>query len=160
VLGFAEGMGDRERGFLVGLVIWNDALTDGLGRSGARYGLFFEPLSEGRVCGQWRIDVDDAVICAVGSAEDAVRRAEGLEAIRCIIRGLSPELDDDQLQYAEIIAREMMEAAEQALTIAPPSDQVNLLQSSRSLRSISQAIRSECARREREDGPPVLPLPN
>jgi hypothetical protein len=110
--------------------------------------------------GQWRIEVDDAVLCAVDTAENAVRRAEGLEAIRCILRGLSPELNDDQLQYAEVIAREMMEAAERALTSAPSGDQVHLMQSSRSLRSVSQAIRSECARREREDGPPVLPLPN
>ena len=142
----------------MGLVTWNDALTEGQGRSGARYGLFFEPPSGGRVCGRWRIDVDDAVICAVDTAEDAVRRAEGLEAIRCIIRGLSPELDDDQLQYAEMIAREMMEAAEQALTMAPARDRAHLVHSSRSLRSISEATRMERARREREDGPSVLPL--
>jgi hypothetical protein len=88
------------------------------------------------------------------------RRVEGLEAIRSIIRGLSPELNDDQLQYAEVIAREMMEAAEQALTTAPSRAQAHLMQSSRSLRSISEAIRSECTRRGREDGRAILPLPN
>jgi hypothetical protein len=104
--------------------------------------------------------VDDAELCAVDTAEDAARRAEGLEAIRCIIRGSSAELNEDELQYAEIIAREMMEAADQALATAPSGDRTHLMQSSRSLRSVSEAIRRECTRREREDGTPVLPLPN
>jgi hypothetical protein len=82
--------------------------------------------------GPWRIEVDCAELCAVATAEDAVRRAEGLEAVRCIIRGLGPDLNE--LQSAEVIAREMMEAAEQALTTAPSSDQAHLMQSSRSLR--------------------------
>jgi hypothetical protein len=144
----------------VGLVRWNDGLTEGRGRSGGRYGLCFERASTDGGRGQWRIVVDDAELCAVDTAENAVRRAEGLEAIRCIIRGLSPELDDDQLQHAEIIAREMMDAAQQALTTAPARDQAPLAQSSRALHSISEAIRLECARREREDGPSVPPLPN
>jgi hypothetical protein len=144
----------------VGLVSWNDALTDGHGLSGTRYGLSFQPPDHSTVRGHWRIDVDGAAICTVDSAESAVRRAEGLEAVRCIIRGLGAELNDDQLQYAEVIAREMMEAAEQALTTAPSGDQAHLMKSSRSLRSISEAIRSECARREQEDGPPILPLAN
>jgi hypothetical protein len=142
----------------VGLVTWNDGLTKGLGLSGTRYGLSFERPSDGGGRGQWRIDVDDAELCAVDTAEGAVRRAEGLEAIRCIIRGLSAELNEDQLQYAEIIAREMMEAADQALATASSGDRTHLMQSSRSLRSVSEAIWRECARREREDGPFVLPL--
>jgi hypothetical protein len=143
----------------VGLVTWNDRLTEGLGRSGSRYGLSFERRSDGGR-GRWRIDVDDAEVCAVDTAEDATRRAEGLEAIRCIIRGLSAELSEDQLQDAGIIAREMMEAADQALTTAPSGDRTELTQSARSLRLVSEAIRKECVRREREDGPPVLPLPH
>jgi hypothetical protein len=141
-------------------VTWNDRLTEGLGRSGSRYELSFERPSDGGGRGQWRIDVDDAELCAVDTAEDATRRAEGLEAIRCIICGLSAELSEDQLQYAEIIAREMMEAAEQALTTAPSGDRPQLMQSSRSLRSVSEAIRKECVRREREDGSSILPLPH
>jgi hypothetical protein len=144
----------------VGLVTWNDELTEGLGRSGCRYRLSFERPSQGGGRGRWRIAVDDAELCAVDTAEDAVRRAEGLEAIRCIIRGLSAELNEDQLQYAEIIAREMMVAADQALATAPSGDRTHIIQSSRSLRSVSEAIRRECTRREREDGAPVLPLPN
>ena len=144
----------------MGLVSWNDGLTQGLGRSGGRYGLSFERPADGAGRIQWRIIVDDAELCAVDTAEDAVRRAEGLEAIRCIIRGMSAELSDDQLRTAEIIAGEMMEAAEQALTTAPARDRAHLVHSSHSLRSISEAIRMECARREREEEPSVLPLPN
>ena len=108
--------------------------------------------------GSWRIDVDGAEICAVESAESAVRRAEGLEAIRCIIRGRSAELSEDQLQYAEAIAREMTEAADRAATDAPAAARPQLLQSMRSLRSVADAIRTECARREREKDPSALPL--
>ncbi|HUL06238.1 MAG TPA: hypothetical protein VLV76_07890 [Candidatus Acidoferrum sp.] len=104
----------------MGLVIWNDALSDGRGRSGARYALCFQPAGGGtRRGGRWRIDVDGAEICTVESAENAVRRAEGLEAIRCVIRGLGTELSEDQLQHAEVIVREMTEAADRAAADAP-----------------------------------------
>ena len=143
----------------MGLVIWNDALSDGRGRSGARYALCFQPAGAGaRRGGRWRIDVDGAEICTVESAENAVRRAEGLEAIRCVIRGLGTELSEDQLQHAEVIVREMTEAADRAAADAPAGARTQLLQSLHSLRSVSAAIRRECAGRAREEDPPVLPL--
>jgi len=140
----------------VALVTWNDALTDGRGHTGTRYGLCFEPPGDSATSGHWRINVDGIEICTVDSAEGALRRAEGLEAIRCIIRGLTPELTQDQLEYAEVIAREMMDAADQALSAAPISDRAQLLQSTFSLQSILDAMRKECARREREDGLPLV----
>jgi hypothetical protein len=140
------------------LVSWNDALSEGQGRSGTRYALCFQPAGDEAGGGRWRIDVDGAEICTVESAESAVRRAEGLEAIRCVIRGRSAELSEDQVQYAEVIAREMTEAADRATTDAPAAARPQLLQSLRSLRSVSGAIRRECARRAREEEEPVLPL--
>src|SRR5262249_5616739 len=129
------------------------------GRSGARYALCFQPAGDGiRAGGRWRIDVDGAEICAVESAENAVRRAEGLEAIRCVIRGLGTELSEDQLQPAEGIVREMTEAADGGTAAAPAGARTQLLRSVRSLRSVSDAIRRECARRAREEDRPVLPL--
>ena len=53
----------------MGLVSWNDGLTQGLGRSGGRYRLSFERPSDGVGRGQWRIVVDDAELCAVDTAE-------------------------------------------------------------------------------------------
>ena len=141
----------------MGLVIWNDALTEGVGRSGTRYGLFHERLANetGRP-GHWRIEADVATICAVDTVEEAVRRAEGLEGVRCIVRGLARELSEDQLRDAEVTAREMMEAADRALTSAPGAE-AQLMRSSRSLRSISEAIRQECTRRQQEESfPPLL----
>jgi hypothetical protein len=143
------------RGHTVGLVTWNEKLTEGQGRSGSRYGLCFERPSDDGGHGRWRIDVDDAVLCAVDSAESAVRRAEGLEAVRCIIRGLSADLTDEQLDHAQVIAREMMEAADQALATAPSANRAQLLHSACSLRFVTDAIRKECSRRERQDGPPA-----
>src|SRR5262249_17151463 len=68
-----DGLENAERpGVIVGLVTWNDALSDGRGRSGARYALCFQPAGDGiRAGGRWRIDVDGAEICAVESAENA-----------------------------------------------------------------------------------------
>ena len=142
----------------MGLVTWNDALSDGRGQSGARYALCFQPAGDGARGGRWRIDVDGAEICTVESAENAVRRAEGLEAVRCVIRGRGAELSEDQLQHADVIAREMTEAADRAAADATAGARTQLLQSVRSLRSVSDAIRRECARRAREEDPPVLPL--
>jgi hypothetical protein len=154
---YADAAGSRQ-GACSGARDLNDGLTEGLGRSGSRYRLSFARPLQGGGRGQWRIDVDDAELCAVDTAEDAVRRAEGLEAIRCIIRGSSAELNDDQLQYAEIIAREMMEAADQALATAPSGDRLTCAGSRRcdQYRKRYGGI----TRREREDGAPVLPLPN
>jgi hypothetical protein len=93
--------------------------TDGrAGRSGSRYGLGFERPSDDGGHGRWRIDVDDAVLCAVDSAESAVRRAEGLATARS-------------------------------------ANRAQLLHSARSLRFVTDAIRKQCSRREREDGPPA-----
>jgi hypothetical protein len=130
-------------------------LTEGRGRSGSRFGLCFEPPSDDGGHGRWRINVDDAVLCAVDSAESAVWRAEGLEAVRCIIRGLSADLTDEQLHHAQAIAREMMEAADQALATAPSANRAQLLHSARSLRFVTDVIRKQCSRRKREDGPPA-----
>ena len=149
-----------QRGRPVGLVTWNDGLTEGLGRSGSRYRLVFRASFGGRRARSVADRRRRRRALRRRHGGGRVRRAEGLEAIRCIIRGSSAELNEDQLQYAEIIAREMMEAADQALATAPSGDRTHLMQSSRSLRSVSEAIRRECTRREREDGPPVLPLPH
>lgn len=139
----------------MGLVTWNEKLTEGRGRSGSRYALWFERPSDDGGHGRWRIDVDDAVLCAVESAASAVWRAEGLEAVRCIIRGLGADLTDEQLDHAQAIAREMMEAADHALATAPSANRAQLLHSARSLRFVTDAIRKQCSRREREDGPPA-----
>lgn len=72
--------------------------------------------------GHWRIEADVATICAVETVAEAVRRAEGLEGVRCVVRGLARDLSGDQLRDAEVTAREMMEAADNALTTAPGAE--------------------------------------
>jgi hypothetical protein len=59
------------------------------------------------------------------------------------------------LDHAQVIAREMMEAADQALATAPSANRAQLLHSACSLRFVTDAIRKECSRRERQDGPPA-----
>jgi hypothetical protein len=144
----------------MGLVVWNDALTVGTGRSGTRYRLTYERAADGTGRGVWRIDADDAVICALESAEQAVLHAEALEALRCMAHGLNAQLSDEQLQSAGVVAGEMLRAANTALRAASGAAQSELLRSARSLGFLGDAIRRERARRQQEDDRSPLPLPN
>jgi hypothetical protein len=142
------------------LVAWNDEVTNGLGRSGTRYRLSYERPAGTTARGLWRIDADDAVICALESVEQAVLHVEALEALRCMAHGLNAQLSDDQLQSAGVVAGEMLRAANTALRAASGAAQSELLRSARSLDFLEDAIREERARRQQEgDGSP-LPLPN
>lgn len=142
------------------LVAWNDELSDGLGRSGTRYRLSYEPPAGEAAGGLWRLDADDAGICALQSAEQAVLHAEALEALRCMARGLNAQLSDEQLQSAGVVAGEMLRAANAALKAAGGGAQSEILRSARSLDFLEDAIREERARRQQEDDRPSLPLPN
>lgn len=51
------------------LINWNNALSDGVGRSGTRYRLLYDRLAAGNAGGLWLIDVDDVTICSVKSAQ-------------------------------------------------------------------------------------------
>jgi hypothetical protein len=142
------------------LVNWNDALSEGTGRSGTRYRLTYERPTGETVRRPWRIDADGAVICAAETAEQAVLQVEALEALRCMARGLNSQLTDAQLQSAGVVAGEMIEAAEAALRSREESAQGELSQSAGSLYLLSDAIRKERLRRQREDDIASLPLPN
>ena len=142
------------------LVAWNDELTDGLGRSGTRYRMSYEQPTGETAGGRWRIDADDAVICALESAEQAVLHAEALEALRCMARGLNAQLNDEQLRSAGVVAGEMLRAANTALRAASGAAQSELLRNARSLDFLEGAIREERVRRQQEDDRSSLPLPN
>lgn len=142
------------------LVIWNDELTSGTGRSGTRYRLSYERPAAGSARGSWQIHADDAAICALESAEQAVFHAEALEALRCMARGLDGQLSDDQLQSADAVAAEMLRAANTALETAGGTAQGEILRSARSLDVLGDAIRRERARRQREGDLSSLPRPN
>ena len=142
------------------LVVWNDALTGGTGRSGTRYRLICERAADGTGRGLWRIDADDAAICALESVEQAVLHAEALEALRCMARGLNAHLSDEQLQSAGVVAGEMLRATNTALKAASGTAQSELMRSARSLGFLGDAIRDERARRQQEGDRSPRPLPN
>jgi hypothetical protein len=150
-----EGMAKQMK-----LVAWNGELTDGLGRSGTRYRLSYEHAAGTTARGLWRIDADDAVICALESIDQAVLHAEALEALRCMARGLNAQLSDEQLQSADVVAGEMLRAAKAALRAASGAAQSELLRSARSLDFLGDAISEERARRQQEGDRSPLPLPN
>jgi hypothetical protein len=142
------------------LINWNDALSDGVGPSGTRYRLSYDRLAAGNAGGLWRIDVDDVTICAVKSALDAFARSEGLEALRCILQGQGQQISDEHHRAAGIIANEMLETASEALGRSAQFDEHgDLSRNVEALQALSNAIRLESGRRQREseiDAPPPL----
>lgn len=142
------------------LIDWNDALSDGMGRSGTRYKLLFSRLAGDSAGGHWLITVDDLIVCSVKSAQDAFARSEGLEALRCILQGQSQQISDEHYRAAGIIAAEMLEAATEALGRSTHLDnRSDLFRNVDALQALSHAIRLECVRRQRESefhAPPLL----
>jgi hypothetical protein len=142
------------------LIDWNNALSDGVGPSGTRYRLSYDRLVAGNAGGLWLIDVDDVTICSVRSAPDAFARSEGLEALRCILQGQSQQISDEHCRAAGIIASEMLETASEALSQSTHVDERGyLFRNVEALQELSNAIRLECGRRQREseiDAPPPL----
>ena len=140
------------------LINWNNALSDGVGRSGTRYRLLYDRLAAGNAGGLWLIDVDDVTICSVKSAQGAFARSEGLEALRCILQGQSQEISDEHYRAAGIIANEMLETASEALSQSTHVDERDhLSRNVNALQALSNAIRLECGRRQRESEIDALP---
>jgi hypothetical protein len=143
------------------LIDWNDALSDGMGRSGTRCKLLFSQLAGDSARGHWLITVDDLTVCSVKSAQDAFARSEGLEALRCILQGRSQQISDEHCHAAGIIAAEMLEAATEALGRSTHlDDRSDLFRNVDALQALSNAIRLECVRRQRESEFHPLPLLN
>jgi hypothetical protein len=142
------------------LVEWNNALTDGFGRSGTRYTLSYECSAGDDADGVWWIGVEGTDVCALRSAEDAICHSEGLEAMRCILHGFGDQLDPDELNRGTTLAAEMQEAVEEALLRLPAGSeqQAELRQNLAALQSLADAIATECHRRQRGDreDPPLL----
>ena len=142
------------------LVEWNNTLTDGFGRSGTRYTLSYERSARDNAVGAWWIGVEGTHVCALRSAEDAICHSEGLEAMRCILRGLGDQLDPDELNRGIAIAAEMQEAAEEALLLLPAGSEqhAELRQNLEAFQSLADAIARERHRRRRGDreDPPLL----
>ena len=133
------------------LIEWDDGLTEGRGRSGTRYRLSYRALADDDARNVWWIGVEGADVCALASAEDAISHSEALEAMRCIIQGISDQLGLEELRRGGLIANEMCRAAEQALELLPagnrnrPDMQLNI----EALQSLADAIARECRRRQR-----------
>ena len=138
------------------LIEWNDALSEGMGRSGTRYALSYGRSGDDgplhRDAGRhWLITVDGFTICSVKSAQDALARSEGLEALRCILQGRCDQISDEHCRVAALIASEMLEAATEALSHSPAlEDQGDLLRNVDALQALSRTIRWECHNRQRE----------
>jgi hypothetical protein len=143
------------------LIEWNDALSHGMGRSGTRYKLSYDRPAGGNMGGRWLIDIDDVTVCSVNSAQDALARSEGLEALRCILQGLSQRISDEHCRAAEKIATEMLEAATEALIRSRHvEERTELSRNVDALQALSNAIRVECFRRQRESELDTLPALN
>lgn len=143
------------------LVEWSSDLTSGVGRTGSHYSLAYDP-PKGDVPGLWQIAVDNVTVCGVDSAGEAIVRSEGLEAMRCVLSGISRGLQPDHLHRAASIATEMTAAAERALSALPIADdrRVEISQSLDALQSLARMINEERSRRQREEEHEPLPLLN
>jgi hypothetical protein len=140
------------------LIEWSDALSHGMGVSGSCYTLSYDrcPLSSdaGR---RWLIAVDGSIICTAESVQDALARSEGLEALRCILKGWCDRISDEQRRVAELIASEMLEAATRALNRSLIAERGDLARNVDALQALSSAIRSESRKRQRESVPDASP---
>jgi len=134
------------------LIDWDDALTEGRGRSGTRYRLSYRALAADDARSVWWIGVEGADVCALASAEEAISHSEGLEAMRCLMQGISDQLDLEELRRGRRIANEMRSAAEQALGLLPADNtgRPELQQNLEALQVLADAIAQECRRRQRE----------
>ena len=137
------------------LMDWNDALSDGIGFSGARYMLSYtrpgdDLPHDGSAERSWLIVVDGSTICSAKSLQGALARSEGLEALRCILQGQCGQISDEHCRVAELTASEMLEAATQALTHSLPVDRGTHTKNVDALQALSSAIRSETLKRRRE----------
>jgi hypothetical protein len=137
------------------LIEWNDALSHGMGLSGSRYALTYDPTNEDfslihRAERRWLIAVDGSIVCAAISIQDALARSEGLEALRCILQDRGDRISDEHCRVAELTASEMLEAATQAFTQSLPVDRSSLARNVAALQALSSAVRSEAFKRQRE----------
>jgi hypothetical protein len=135
------------------LIEWNDALSEGVGRSGTRYVLSYERTADaldGNDGRQWLIAVDGIIICTAKSVQDGLARTEGLEALRCILAGQSDQISDEHCRVAELLACEMLDAATEALSLSRHlEDQGDLLRNVDALQALSKAVRAEYLNRQR-----------
>jgi cation transport ATPase len=128
---------------LMELIAWNETRSAGRGRTGALYSI--------ARCGErWSVSVDGDVLCLVDVEEDARARTEYFEALRHVALARPSELSGDQLRHAEVVAREMKEAAREAAAGALPADEREAIdQYGRALGRLIEAIAAERARRTR-----------
>ena len=93
------------------LVVWNQYLNEGVGRSGSRYAI-----ARHGAAGEapWLVVVDGDELCVAGNATDALIQAENLEALRCFLRGLGAEMTVAELHRAGLVAAQMSHAARRA----------------------------------------------
>jgi hypothetical protein len=135
------------------LIEWNDALSEGVGCSGARYVLSYARPADtldGNAERQWLIAVDSIIICTAKSAQDGLARTEGLEALRCILAGQSDQISDEHCRVAELLASEMLDAAAEALRLSQhPGNESDLLRNIDALQALSKVVRAECRNRQR-----------
>jgi len=138
------------------LIEWDDALSQGLGCSGTRYTLSYaQPFDERSLDRSarrsWLILVDGSYVCSAESAQDALARSEGLEALRSVLQGRCDQLSDEHCRVADLIASEMLQAATEALSLSPHLEaEGDLLRNIDVLHALSSAIHSECLNRQRE----------
>jgi len=138
------------------LIEWDDALSEGMGGSGTRYTLSYDRPADDRALDRdvgryWLIGVDGFTVCSAKSAQDALARSEGLEALRCILQGRCDQISDEHCRVAGLIASEMLEAATAALNLSRHlENHDDLLRNVDALQALSSAIQSECLNRQRE----------
>jgi hypothetical protein len=146
---------DAMRNRSTDLIEWNDTLSDGLGCSGTRYTLSYDHPEEHRLDentrGDWLIIVDGLALSSASSVQAALARSEGLEALRCILQGRGAQISDEHCRVAELVAREMLEAATESLGRSLRlEDRRDLLRNVDALQALAAAIRVECLNRQRE----------
>ncbi len=88
------------------LVVWNQTLTEGIGRTGTRYTVSRLD-TKGRNSAGWLVTVDAEQLYMADDAVSAAIRAEHLEALRCVLIGFTGELTDGELDRAIAVAEEM-----------------------------------------------------
>lgn len=125
------------------LVAWNPGRNGGRGRTGARY-------SVARAGACWSVSVDGDVLCVVDDQREALARTEYFEALRHVIHAREDVLSDEQLQQADLIAREMRDATRDACADVLPAEESEAVDLyGRQLEALMQAISVEQARRRR-----------
>lgn len=135
------------------LVVWNQTLSTGIGRTGTCYRVMRVDRKR-RASAGWLVTVDDEQLYLAEDAMAAIVRAEHLEALRCVLEGLTGEMTDGELNRAIAVAEEMSLSALHTIGRfgLPDEQRQDVEQSLDRLREAQERI--SLTKRERVQPPP------